>query len=148
MKMNYRQDRLRVSKLPAVLFGTWLAIWVACELAFAPHMAPWHWIILLVVFLPIELYGAINPNKGDTFSELIWTFTGNSHGYDLPARNAVGITVGAALGLRALSIPYEASGYAFVDYGRALFDLGPITLLVAGVTIWLMQHFRDEGRDG
>ena len=155
----------------AILFGLWTITWVAFEL-FA-WFVPWEWWILLVaLFVPIEITGAIRKDpdgKGDTFSEGYWLF-GNTG----TARDPIGRALAWALASRAFTLPFiiVMQESHMWDYESMFFfgdeQLGyvplwmtivllatkitlvftPIFFLTRGIRRWLYRHFPEEGVNG
>lgn len=132
------------------IFGVWFALWIAYECYFATGGVRKHWwktnvlpawlfVVLILVFVPFELYGAYgNKASGDTFSELIWSFIEAGH-----ARSIIGISIGVALSLRAATIPLIFGGYE-----KLAIRIVPWWLICAGLAGWLVQHFPELGTQG
>ena len=131
-------------------FGAWLFLWLIVEFLTTinvipkqvwkiPHTPLLSFVLLLLIFIPFEIRGAINNIKGDTFSEFIWSFIGKHH----HARSIVGIAIGMALPARAATLPMLFQGNS-----KTIVRILPWWLLCAGILGWLVQHFPELGREG
>jgi hypothetical protein len=122
---------------PSYLFA-WALILVlimALEIA-SPltYVSPLAWVFVFGLFMALEVAGAMQADKGDTFSELTWTFL-----YGGKARAGLVVSIAIYLGLRftligGLDVPIP--------------EWAPRAALGAGLIAWLIPHFTRFGNDG
>ena len=141
----------RMHRFWGPVWGAWFFGWVLLEIAVAalPHVFILYWFCL---FLPCELQGALKRRgAGDTLSEFVWSFTSGG-----TARDRAGRLLALALGFRLATLPwlFDGATWAFPEiitgggWEHPALLHGPLVLVAVGVSLWLYEHFPEEGRTG
>ena len=117
-----------------MLWGAIMAQLVLAELGTVRFDFPWWvWAILLGELMVVEIIAVVSPAKGDTFSEMMWSFAegGWSRGFLVGA-------VGLYLGMR----------FYMIGVGGDLPTWLPRAVLGTGLASWLTVHFVSLGKHG